>query len=309
MKASSKRNILIGFTVLVSIFLLYWGIEYLKGANIFKPSNFYYAQFDKIDALTVSSPVNVNGFKVGQIREINYDYSTNKIIVEMSLDKEMKIPEGSTVSMVASMLGNAVLDITLSQAKTYYKVGATIPTVTQESLMDKVGNDLMPQVTMMVPKIDSLLSNVNHITGNPAIYTSVSRLDKITAELAKSSKELSKLMARLNSTVPAMANHVDGVVTNMDGLTTDLKKTSENLNDLTYSLKNMPLDSTMNRINATLANIQNLSAQLNNKNSSLGMLLNDQQLYNNANGAIASLDSLLQDIKKNPKRYITIKVF
>lgn len=309
MKSGSKRNILIGLTVLVSIFLLYWGIEYLKGVNLFKPTNYYYAQFEKINGLAISSPVNVNGFQVGQIREINYDYVHNRIIVEMSLDKQMKIPEGSTVSMVSSLLGNAELQISLGNSMSYYKVGDTIPTVLQVGLMDKVGNDFMPQVTTMMPKVDSILGNVNAIVANPSINASVSRLDAITAELAKSSRQLSALMAHLNQAVPSVAGHVDGVVGNVGNLTSDLKKTSGNLNDLSYSLKNLPLDSTVNKINATLANIQHLSAQLNNKNSSLGLLMNDRQLYNNANGAIASLDSLLQDIKRNPKKYITIKVF
>ena len=102
MNPATKRNIKIGLTVIVSMCLLYWGIEYLKGINLLKPANFYYAKFEKVDGLTVASPVNVNGFKVGQVREISYDYNTNQILVELSFDKGLKIPDGSTITFAAN---------------------------------------------------------------------------------------------------------------------------------------------------------------------------------------------------------------
>ena len=98
-------------------------------------------------------------------------------------------------------------------------------------------------------------------------------------------------------------------MSNVNGITNNLTGASGNLTDFSASLKQMPLDSTINSLNATLANLQALSEQLNDKNSSLGKILNDRELYDNANHAIASLDSLLTDIKANPKRYINVKVF
>lgn len=309
MNPTSKKNVLIGLTVVVSICILYWGIEYLKGINLLKPANFYYAKFEKVNGLTVASPVTVNGFKVGQVREITYDYDTNQISVELSFEKGLKIPDGSTITFSNELLGAAALQLNLGASKTYMEVGSVIPTQMQGGLMDKVGNDMMPALVSILPKVDSIVGSVNQILANPAIAASVTRCDAITRELAASSAQLTELMASLNKAIPGMVYNANGVLANANALTGDLRTTTGNLNTITGNLKELPLDTTLNRINATLANVQRLTAKLNNENSSLGMLLNDKKLYQNATSTVASLDSLLQDVKKHPKKYVTIKVF
>ena len=309
MNPTSKKNVLIGLTVVVSICILYWGIEYLKGINLLKPANFYYAKFEKVNGLTVASPVTVNGFKVGQVREITYDYDTNQISVELSFEKGLKIPDGSTITFSNELLGAAALQLNLGASKTYMEVGSVIPTQMQGGLMDKVGNDMMPALVSILPKVDSIVGSVNQILANPAIAASVTRCDAITRELAASSAQLTELMASLNKAIPGMVHNANGVLANANALTGDLRTTTGNLNTITGNLKEQPLDTTLNRINATLANVQRLTAKLNNENSSLGMLLNDKKLYQNATSTVASLDSLLQDVKKHPKKYVTIKVF
>lgn len=309
MNPTSKKNVLIGLTVVVSICILYWGIEYLKGINLLKPANFYYAKFEKVNGLTVASPVTVNGFKVGQVREITYDYDTNQISVELSFEKGLKIPDGSTITFSNELLGAAALQLNLGASKTYMEVGSVIPTQMQGGLMDKVGNDMMPALVSILPKVDSIVGSVNQILANPAIAASVTRCDAITRELAASSAQLTELMASLNKAIPGMVHNANGVLANANALTGDLRTTTGNLNTITGNLKELPLDTTLNRINATLANVQRLTATLNNENSSLGMLLNDKKLYQNATSTVASLDSLLQDVKKHPKKYVTIKVF
>ena len=309
MNPTSKKNVLIGLTVVVSICILYWGIEYLKGINLLKPANFYYAKFEKVNGLTVASPVTVNGFKVGQVREITYDYDINQISVEVSVEKGLKIPDGSTITFSNELLGAAALQLNLGASKTYMEVGSVIPTQMQGGLMDKVGNDMMPALVSILPKVDSIVGSVNQILANPAIAASVTRCDAITRELAASSAQLTELMASLNKAIPGMVHNANGVLANANALTGDLRTTTGNLNTITGNLKELPLDTTLNRINATLANVQRLTAKLNNENSSLGMLLNDKKLYQNATSTVASLDSLLQDVKKHPKKYVTIKVF
>ena len=309
MNPTSKKNVLIGLTVVVSICILYWGIEYLKGINLLKPANFYYAKFEKVNGLTVASPVTVNGFKVGQVREITYDYDTNQISVELSFEKGLKIPDGSTITFSNELLGAAALQLNLGASKTYMEGGSVIPTQMQGGLMDKVGNDMMPALVSILPKVDSIVGSVNQILANPAIAASVTRCDAITRELAASSAQLTELMASLNKAIPGMVHNANGVLANANALTGDLRTTTGNLNTITGNLKELPLDTTLNRINATLANVQRLTTKLNNENSSLGMLLNDKKLYQNATSTVASLDSLLQDVKKHPKKYVTIKVF
>lgn len=297
-----KKNILIAVTVLVSLGLLVWGIEFLKGVNMFKPANYYYAKFDKVDGLVEAAPITINGFQVGQVREINYDYSTNQISVLMSMNKDLKIPEGSFAYIQSSLTGTATMVLTLSKNSSFLNVGDEIKGLSETGLMDQISNNVVPQVTGMLPKVDSILGNVNSLVGNPALAQSMARLDQITAELAKSSQQLTLLMNSLNRSVP-------GVMSNVNGITTNLTSTTGNLNDFSAGLKEMPLDSTINSLNSTIANLQNLTSKLNDKDSSLGLLLNDKSLYNNADHAVASLDSLFIDVKKNPKRYINLKIF
>ena len=298
MKRYFSKEALIAITVIISLCILYFGIEYLKGINLFKPANFYYAKFEKVDGLAVSAPVTINGFQVGQVREINYDYEKNDISVLLSLNKDLRIPKESNVKLSVDMLGTAQLVLTLSDATEYYNVGDEIPTGVVAGLMDAIGGAL-PQVNNLLPKIDSILTSINTILANPALNNSVSRLDGITADLQSSSNDLKRLMH----------DQVPGIMNNVNGITANLNSTTANINDLSADLRNMPLKETVDNANATMANLKLLSDNLNNKNSSLGLLMNDPTLYRHLDNAIASLDTLLTDLQRNPKRYVTFKVF
>ena len=295
------KNVKIGLTVLVGLVLLYWGINYLKGINLLTPANYFYTEVESTDGLLEAAPITVNGFQVGQVREINYDYEKNKITVMLAMNKEMKVPQGSTINMVSGLMGGASLVLNLGKGPAMEN-GSYIPAAEKPGLMDHVTENVMPMVTGMLPKVDSIMNNVNGLTGDPALAAALSRLDGITRQLQISAQQLTVLMNGLNRSVPGVMNNVNGITNNLTGAT-------GNLTELSQSLKQMPLDETMNKLNATLANLQALSEQLNDKNSSLGKVINDRELYDNANHAIASLDSLLTDIKAHPKRYINVKVF
>lgn len=299
MKKFFTKEVLIAVTVIISLCVLYFGIEYLKGINLFRPANFYYAKFEKVNGLAVAAPITINGFQVGQVREINYDYKSNDISVLLSLNKDLRIPKGSNVKLSVDMLGTAQLVMTLAENQEYYNVGDEIPSGTVAGLMDALGDNIMPAVNNLLPKIDSILSNINNILANPALNNSVGRLDGITADLKASSLELSRLM---NHQVPS-------IMTNVDGITTNLNASSANIKVLSEELKDMPLQQTVANANATMENLKQLSENLNNKNSTLGLLMNDKALYQHLDNAVASLDTLLTDIQRNPKRYVTIKVF
>ena len=295
------KNVKIALTVLVGLALLYWGINYLKGINLLTPANSYYTEVESTDGLLTAAPITVNGFQVGQVRDIKYDYDKNKITVLLSMNKEMKVPEGSTVTMVSGLLGGASLVLNLGNGPAM-KTGSLIPAVKEPGMIDNVTDNIMPVVNSVLPKVDSIMANVNGLTGDPALAAALSRLDAITRQLQASAQQLTVLMNGLNRSVP-------GVMSNVNGITNNLTGATGNLTELSASLKEMPLDETMNKLNATLANLETLSQQLNDKNSSLGKIMNDRELYDNANHAIASLDSLLTDIKAHPKRYINVKVF
>ena len=163
--------------------------------------------------------------------------------------------------------------------------------------MDNVSQNLMPSVSAIFPKIDSLLTNLNLIVADPALRSSVARLDAITLNLEQT-------MRTINRT----AGQLPPVMGNVNEITTNLSTMSGALAELSNDLKELPIDSTMQNITALSANLRTLSEQLNNPDSSLGLLTHDRALYDNLNNCAASLDSLLIDVKRNPKRYISIKL-
>lgn len=300
MKKFFSKEVLIAVAVLISVGLLYWGINYLKGVNLFTPSNFYKVSFAQVNGLNVSAPVTINGFQVGLVSNVSYDYQNNgNIIVELSLDKKLKLPVGSEAMIVTDMLGTSTVALDLGKESQFYNVGDEIPGKVQAGLMDNVSKELMPSLASMLPKVDSILTSINTILANPALNESVTRLNKISANL-------DNMTAQLNR---AMAQNVPTIMNNASGITTDLKSISANLTDMTNELNAVPLDSTMNSINATMANLKLLTEKLNSNESSLGLMMNDKNLYNHLDQTILSLDSLFKDIKANPKRYINVKVF
>ena len=299
MKKFFRKEVKIAIAVIISLAFLFWGIEYLKGINLFKPVNFYYVHFKNVDGLTDSAPVTVNGYQVGQVREIIYDYDTGNLRVLLSMDKSLRIPLKSEAVITSDVLGTAQIELNLSNNKEYYKVGDELVGTSEAGLMDNVSNELLPSVAAIMPKIDSLLTNLNKVVSNPALNKSLNRLDNITANLEKSSRQLSVVMSH---SVPGILDNVGGITKNIDAMTGDLK-------DVAASLKTLPLDSTMNYVNSTASNLKQITDKVNSTDSSIGLLLNDKGLYNHIDHTVLSLDSLFMDLKKNPKRYVTFKIF
>lgn len=300
MKKVFRKEVIIGLSVIAALGILVFGINYLKGVNVFKASNYYYAVYDNVEGLAVSAPVTLNGFKVGQVRDIRYEFNNpGHVSVEMSLDKALRIPSGSKALLGTDLLGTASISLQLNNdAASVHAVGDTIESGSAKGLMSGLTENVIPSVETIFPKIDSLLSGLNAIVADPALKASVRRLDAISADLAVASQRLSSTM---NSLAPVVAD-VKNITTNVDSLTGDLAEVSHRLNQA-------EIDSLLANLGTTSANLAALSAQLNDPESSIGKLTRDPELYDNINNTVSSLDSLFVDIKRNPKRYVTIKVF
>lgn len=307
MKKIFSKELIIGASVLLSLLILFFGIDYLKGINIFKSANYYYASYTNVAGLSQSAPVTLNGYKIGLVREINYEYDNpGHVLVELSLDKKLKVPVGTKAAIVTDMLGTSSVELQMAPGNNFYEIGAHLEGVSTGGLMDKLGNELMPTVMSIAPHIDSLVVALTAVASDPALLTSVRRLDNIMANLETSTKQLDKAMAG----VPLLINSANGTMANVKEISANLTQISSALAVLSDDLKDMPLDSTMRNINRITANLDLATEQLNSTNSSLGLLLNDPSLYHNINNSAAHIDSILIDLKKQPKRYIPpIKIF
>lgn len=299
MKTKFSKEVLIGLSVLIAGLALFFGINYLKGINLFKAANYYYVSYTNVSGLAVSAPVTLNGYQVGLVREIEYEYDNpGHVRVELSLDRKLNIPVGSEAIIESDMLGTASIALKFSENRDFHTVGDKLVGVVSTGLMDNVKDELMPNVVVVISRIDTMLSALNTVVSDPALLQSVKRLDAITANLERSTAQLSVMM---NSSVP-------GVVTNVNELSANLNTISSDLTELSGQLKGLPIDSTMCNVYQITQNVNDLTSKLQDDNSTLGLLMNDTQLYDNMNNAVGSLDSLLIDVKKNPKRYISIKL-
>lgn len=298
MKKIFRKELLIGVSVLCALAILFFGIDFLKGVNLFHASNYYYVTYTNVNGLAKSAPVTVNGFKVGQVRDITYLFENpGHVRVELALDHELRIPEGSEAALTVDMLGTATVSLKLASGEKYYEIGSEIPADQPKGLMDGITQDLLPSVGQIVPKVDTLLTTTNALLADPALAASIKRLDAITASLQTTTANLN----RTTTLLPTIA-------TDVKGITGNFVTTSDNLALFTDKMNRMPVDSLMQELVVTTENLRKLSEQLNDPNSTLGLMMHDPALYNNLNNTVRSLDSLFIDIKAHPKRYINIKL-
>lgn len=298
MKKIFRKEVVIGIIVAVALAILVVGIDFLKGINVFKPSNYYTAVYENVSGLTVSAPVTVSGYKVGQVSDISYMYDKpGHVAVEISLDRQLKLPKGTKAVIKVDMLGTAAVVLDMAPGTDYLAVGAELPGVLAPGLMDDVSKDLLPTTSQVLTKVDSVLTAVNRLLSDPALGASVGRLDQITGNLAVATKQLNAILG----TLPPITKDVKQITGNVTTLTQDL-------NHLSATLNALPIDSTMRELQGAATNLNALTQRLNNTDSTIGKLTTDPALYNDLNKTVQSLDALLQDIKANPKRYISIKL-
>lgn len=300
MKKLISKEFIIGISVIGAILILIFGIDYLKGINIFKPANFYVASYKNVEGLGVSAPVNIEGFKVGQVREINFDYSNpGNIEVVLALNKSLHLPEDSKAIITSSLMNGSAVEIILGKSDKMLEVGGKLSTEVKPDLMAGLSDKIMPAIEDILPKIDSVLISINTLVSDPALKKSIQSLEGITANIGKASEGLNSVVNR----------QLPGVMTNASQAAANLNVMTKDLTDLSANLKNLPLNQTVENVNDLTSNLIKFSNQLNDKKSTLGLLMNDPELYNRLNTVANDIDSLILDIKKNPKRYINIKVF
>lgn len=298
MKKIFRKEVLIGLIVIAAMAILFFGIDFLKGINVFKAANYYYVSFTDVQGLAKSAPVTVNGFKVGQVREIEYEYDNpGHVLVELSLDRNLRVPNGSKAVLTSDLLGTSTIVLQMSDKKDFHSIGDYLEGVVPSGMMDKVSTELLPSLNGIFPKVDTLLTSINAIVGSPELISSVKRLDAITTNLEATTRQLNAFMRTLSP-----------ITDNIKAITENFSEASSDLTEVTAQLKEIPVDSISTNLNDLIANLETLSAQLNDPNSTIGKLTHDPALYNNINSTISSLDSLFVDIKRNPKRYINIKL-
>lgn len=290
------KEVKIALVAIAGVVVLFFGMNFLKGLNIFSSEDNYYVQFSDITGLSSSSPVYADGFKVGVVKDIIYDYThTEGSKVLIGVDKQLRIPQGSSAEIVSDMLGNVKVNLLLANnPREKVAPGGLIKGMINDGAMGKL-QDMVPAVEKMLPKLDSIMTSLNAILADPAIRQSLHNVQAITDNLTTSTAQLNTLMAGLNKNVPGMMAKANNVLDNTETLTANLAA--------------VDVASTMRQVDQTIANVQQLTAKLNSKDGSLGLLMNDTQLYDNLNSTMRNADSLVIDLRQHPKRYVHFSVF
>lgn len=287
------KEVRIGIAGIAALCVLVYGINWLKGIHMFQPSTYFYAKFQNVNGLTKSSPVFADGVRVGIVREIDYDYvNPGKVVVQVELDNELRIPKGSTAELVSELMGGVRMNILLANnPREKYAIGDTIPGKLNNGMMESVA-ELMPKVQEMLPKLDSILVSLNNILGDKSIPATLHSMETTTANLAVVSSQMKGFMSK-----------------DLPQLTGKLNTIGDNFVAISGNLKEIDYQATFKKVDETLANVKMLTEKLNSKDNTLGLLFNDPSLYKNLNATTENAASLLEDLKAHPKRYVHFSLF
>lgn len=287
------KEVKIGIAGLAALCILIYGINYLKGIHLFKPSSYFYVQFQNVNGLTKSSPVFADGFRVGIVRDLIYDYTQpGKVIAEIDVDPELRIPKGSSAELTSDMLGGIKMTLLLANnPRERHEVGDTLPGKLNNGVMEKAAA-MVPQVEKMLSKLDSILSSLNTLLADPALPATLHNVEQLTGSMAVTSRKLEQLMSN-----------------DIPQLTSKLNTIGDNFATISSNMKDVDFAAAMQKVDATLANVKSLTDKLGSTDNTVGLLLNDPSFYQNLNATAANAATLLEDLKAHPKRYVHFSIF
>ena len=284
----------IGLTVIIAIALFVWGLNYLKGINLLKQARRDYVVYNQIDGLVTSAPVMLDGFQVGLVKSIDYQYnSPGHILVELNLEKQLNLPAGTKAVLEPALVGNPNISLILGPGPQLLAVGDTLTADRKADLMIMLEEELIPGVKDLIQRAGRVVSQLE------AQLDEGGDLNKSLASVRKTSERLASASASLDL---LLANEIPSAIGNIDSL-------SSNFNALGRELRTVDFAGLSHRIDSTLLTLQDVSLRLTRPDNSLGLLLNDTELYFNLNKTASSANELLLDLRERPKRYVHFSLF
>ena len=313
MKISNETKV--GALTAIAITLLVLGFNFLKGKTLWGKSRTLYAKYTNVQGLAASNQVIINGLAVGTVYSITTDKNMKTILVNMNITRDVNIPTNSVAVIKTSLLGTNTIEIQLGDATTYIPKNDTINTDVSAGIfteaMEKV-NPVLYQVTKAVRSIDSVLMNVNHVIDPNAktnIQATLEHLNLITANLIESSASLNALLNTQTGALAKTMNNLNTFTDNLNKNNEKINSTMANLDKTTSHLASLDLQKTLTTLNSTITDMKNLIGKFNTNTGTLGLLMNDARLYNNLAATGNKLNLLLDDLRTNPKRYVSFSVF
>jgi phospholipid/cholesterol/gamma-HCH transport system substrate-binding protein len=308
-----SKYVKIGLLMAFSITALVWGLSYLKGHDFFKPVSYYYARYKRVDGLQESSHVTVNGYRVGNVKKIEFaNDKSGDLIVTFLIDNDFKIPSNSAARIISSdIMGTRAVKLLYSPfSKSYYTPGDTIPGEIEGDLKEQVSMQVLPlknRAEELLSTIDSAITVLTVFFNEDArknLSESFENINRTILNLEKTSSDLQELMAQKKS-------NIGNLIGNMEEITSSLKKNSSgfenvvrNLSSFSDTLAKIPFTPIVSDMSQAIYSLQNILGRMNSDSSTVGLLFNDDELYYNITGLTSNLERLMADIRYNPKRYL-----
>jgi len=291
MKISNELKI--GFWAIVTCVVLFLGVNYLKGVHTLRQGDFYYLLSEKVEGLAVSSHVKLHGLKVGIVREMQYDKKSDKVLVTLNIyNDEIQIPVDSRVTVTTDLLGTSSINLELGRSDQYFNPWDTIKApATNASLLDKA-DPIIAKVDALLPKLDTLVSGITVLVNESKVQESLLEMNKMTVRLNQTVNSLNGL---LKNDVPTIMNNVESATANLDTISSQLKEAE--------------VEKILANANRTLNEMNQLMKRVQANDNTVGKLLNTTELHEHLNNTLSDVDSLVNAIKENPKKYIRVKVF
>ncbi len=310
------REVKVGIVAISALFILIWGVNFLKGRDIFLPGYKLYGVYSRIDGLTEGGPIYYKGFKIGTVRSIDFENSgLEKIIVVMSIDEEVEFPV-NTVAQIYSLdlMGTKAIRFLYGDSQKMLVSNDTIQTSLMGGLADQVSQEVLPlkdKAENLVVKLDSVLTNLNKVFDKKSKGNIASGVENFAGMM----KNLNELSSALNKNLQP-EGAVGSMLTNLDSFAIALNKNTgsissmlSNLDTLSSNLAQTQVDSLVLEMNSVMSSFNGVLTAINEGEGSLGMLLKNEELYNNVNEAAVSLDRLLTDVRHQPNRYVSFSAF
>ena len=290
------REIKVGILAAVCLFLLFFGLNFLKGVNIFSPTNSYHGIFDHLHGLEEQASVSIAGHQIGHVDKIHYDFTRDSAFtVDISINKDIVLPEGTRMAIISDgLLGGVVIELQLPKEGSLAAVekGAFLPTTFVPSLMESLQGELIAKVSGAVDNIDSLVAAINTQLEGNHIKSVLTNVDRVSGNLSVVSTDLKRMM---NSQVPRIVNNADTAIANLNTVVADIKAAD--------------LKQTVAKVDKAVENVNGVIADVRSEEGTLGQLIYNKSLYNHIDATVVSADSLLTDLKAQPKRYVHFSLF
>lgn len=314
-----SKEFKIGIVVVLAIGAFIWGVSFLKGSNVFSDKYFLYAIYPEIDNLIPSNPVQINGYKIGQVKSINLieKGGKNQILVKFIITEDVDIPKGSIARVTSTDLLNskAVEIIFANKSNGLVQNGDTLVAENAESMKESVVKQLGPlqhKVESLISSMDTVMDVVNKVLNYKTrenISQSFESVRKAIMSLEQTAYKLDDLMATEKPKISSLLTNLNGITSNLNKNEVKITNILTNFSNLSDTLAKSQLKSAVANADNTLRELNGLLAKINQGQGTLGKLAKNDSLYNNLNHSAADLDSLLKDLKENPNRYVHFSLF